>query len=174
MFGDNLFSMLYIIAKDVKVQVEFNMNSVIRYRLIGYENRAIEDEDFEDPTTDAGEIGPEHTSTALYEVELSDLMDPNICTVHLLYKMPDGEEDIPLDVDIPSTVINNDFNSHTTARFRFTVGVGEYAEILRGSPYVNTSFASVIPIIEEAVYNGNFYEDDFELLELIEECMEIE
>ena len=173
-FRDNLFSMLYIIAKDVKVQVEFNMNSVIRYRLIGYENRAIEDEDFEDPTTDAGEIGPEHTSTALYEVELSDFMDPNICTVHLLYKMPNGEEDVPLDIDIPSTVINNDFNSNTTARFRFTVGVGEYAEILRGSPYVNTSFESVIPIIEEAVYNGNFYEDDFELLELIEECMEIE
>ena len=88
--------------------------------------------------------------------------------------MPDGEEDIPLDVDIPSTVINNDFNSNTTARFRFTVGVGEYAEILRGSPYVNTSFASVIPIIEEAVTHGDFYEDDFELLDLIDKCIEIE
>jgi Ca-activated chloride channel homolog len=72
---------LFTIAKDVKIQVEFNPNKVQAYRLIGYENRALRDQDFNDDTKDAGEIGSGHSVTALYEV------------------VPTG---IPLDVKIPS------------------------------------------------------------------------
>jgi len=70
LFGEELISVMEVIAKDVKIQVEFNVNEVFRYRLIGYENRDIDDDDFEDETTDAGEIGAGHTVTALYEIEL--------------------------------------------------------------------------------------------------------
>ena len=59
---------LYTIAKDVKIQVEFNPSQVYAYRLIGYENRALLDKDFEDDTVDAGEIGAGHRVTALYEL----------------------------------------------------------------------------------------------------------
>jgi len=67
-FGKEFGGTLYTIAKDVKIQIEFNPNKVLAYRLIGYENRLLNDEDFKDDTKDAGELGSGHTVTALYEV----------------------------------------------------------------------------------------------------------
>ena len=70
LFVDELTSTLQTIAMDAKVQVDFNPETVKRYRLVGFENRAIADDDFRDNTVDAGEIGAGHTVTALYEVKL--------------------------------------------------------------------------------------------------------
>ncbi len=69
-FVENLTGTLQIIAKDAKVQVEFNPQNVSRYRLLGYENRSLADEDFRKDDVDAGEIGSGHSVTALYEIKL--------------------------------------------------------------------------------------------------------
>jgi Ca-activated chloride channel family protein len=69
-FVENLTGTLQVIARDAKIQVDFNPAVVARYRLIGYENRAVADQDFRNDTVDAGEVGAGHTVTALYEVEL--------------------------------------------------------------------------------------------------------
>ncbi|KAF0244597.1 MAG: hypothetical protein FD167_3622, partial [bacterium] len=90
-FRERLTSNLQVIAKDVKIQVEFDPSTVAKYRLIGYENRDIADADFRNDKVDAGEIGPGHTVTALYELELHPQRTNNIATVKLRYKAPDGE-----------------------------------------------------------------------------------
>ena len=74
-FVDQLRSTLYTVARDVKIQVEFNPAVVGRYRLIGYENRALNAEDFVDDKKDAGEMGSGHTVTALYELVLANNID---------------------------------------------------------------------------------------------------
>ena len=68
-FTENLTGLLQVIAKDVKIQVEFDKRKVARYRLLGYENRALKKEDFANDKIDAGEIGAGHTVTAIYEVK---------------------------------------------------------------------------------------------------------
>ena len=110
---DQLGGTLLTIAKDVKIQVEFNPARILSYRLIGYENRTLAAEDFDDDRKDAGELGAGHAVTALYEVVLNEFhtppqgrtlkyqqttvkgeswrMDENL-TVKLRYKDPDGTE----------------------------------------------------------------------------------
>ncbi|VWX51294.1 VWA domain-containing protein [Novosphingobium sp. 9U] len=106
---EELSSTLFTIAKDVKVQVEFNPAEVSQYRLIGYENRTLREEDFADDRVDAGEIGAGHQVTALYEIVPAgqpDWVAPRkygastpapvsvsgeLATVRLRYKLPDGE-----------------------------------------------------------------------------------
>ena len=130
MFVEQLSGTLVTIAKDVKIQVEFNPAKVAAYRLIGYENRMLKTEDFNDDTKDAGEIGAGHTVTALYEIvpvpsatgpleapaRRGDRADPlkyqkpaeltaaahsgELLTVHLRYKQPDADKSQPLDVPV--------------------------------------------------------------------------
>ena len=142
-----------------------------RYRLIGYENRDIEDDQFENDSTDAGEIGAGHRVTALYELELTQSGPNNLGTVHLRYKMPDGESDIPFDVPISRNDLADSF-SQASDRFRFTAGVAEYAEIVRESPYVQTSLFAVESLIASSLIGSN--EQDTELLELIRQLQTIE
>ena len=89
LFVDNLTSTLQVIALDAKVQVDFNPDMVARYRLIGYENRAVADQDFRNDTVDAGEIGAGHTVTALYAVQLRPGAQGRIATVQLRWEDPD-------------------------------------------------------------------------------------
>jgi Ca-activated chloride channel family protein len=91
-FVENLTGTLQTIARDAKVQVEFEPSAVARYRLIGYENRDIADERFRDDTVDAGEIGAGHAVTALYEIKLQPRLSRNarIATLRLRYKDVDG------------------------------------------------------------------------------------
>lgn len=91
-FVENLTSTLQTIARDAKVQVEFEPSAVARYRLIGYENRDIADHRFRDDTVDAGEIGAGHAVTALYEIKLQPGLSRNerIATLRLRYKDVDG------------------------------------------------------------------------------------
>ena len=70
-FGSNIVSLLALAARDAKIQVEFNPDTVLSYRLLGFENRDVADEDFRDNTVDAGEVGLGQSSTALYELELA-------------------------------------------------------------------------------------------------------
>ena len=116
--GNQVAGTLYTIAKDVKIQIEFNPAKVAGYRLIGYENRLLADKDFNDDKKDAGEIGAGHTVTALYEVvpagqkvenpgvddlryskvEPSDTnFNAELLTVKLRYKEPDGDQSTAFD-----------------------------------------------------------------------------
>ena len=128
------FQKLLTIAKDVKVQVHFDPEQVQAYRLIGYENRLLENEDFEDDTKDAGEIGANQNVTALYELipaKASQQGAPSF-TIDFRYKEPDGEESSPLEL----TILNQEvpFNL-ATENHRFTAAVAAYGMLLRNSAY---------------------------------------
>jgi Ca-activated chloride channel family protein len=153
---------LVTIAKDVKLQVEFNPATVSAYRLIGYENRVLAREDFNDDKKDAGEIGSGHTVTALYEivpagVESSDVpsVDPlryqtnlkptanatsrELATLKLRYKQPDGEVS-----KLMSVAIHNETRPMST-NLGFASSVAEFGMLLRESPHVASgSFANAM------------------------------
>ncbi len=171
LFTEELSGVMEVIAKDVKIQVEFNAAAVMRYRLIGYENRDIEDDQFENDSTDAGEIGAGHRVTALYELELVQGGANNLGLIHLRYKMPNGETDIPFDVSISRNDLVDTF-SQASDRFRFTAGVAEYAEIIRESPHVQTTLNAVEVLVSSSLVGSD--ERDTELLELIQLLQTIE
>ncbi|MEM6993965.1 MAG: VWA domain-containing protein [Myxococcota bacterium] len=123
---------LQTVAKDVKIQVEFDPDAVERYRLVGYDNRVLADRDFADDTKDAGEIGAGHRVTALYEVipsgaaATAPLMD-----LKLRYKNPDrSRSQLLRGVAIDRGV---DWD-HTSDDFRFAAAVAGFAEQLRHTP----------------------------------------
>src|SRR6185503_3008815 len=93
LFQEQLGSMLEVVAKDVKLQVDFDPTLVARYRLVGYENRDVKDEDFRNDKVDAGEIGGGHQVTALYEVELTakgKQANAPLGSIRIRHKQPDG------------------------------------------------------------------------------------
>ena len=131
-FVDNFVGTLQNIAKDAKVQVEFNPEVVRSYRLIGYENRDVADEDFRSDAVDAGEVGAGHSVTALYEVKLHDGADGVLGTVFLRYEDPDTGEVTELRRDLLRNELAASFED-ASPRFQLAAVVAEYAEVLRGS-----------------------------------------
>ena len=143
---------LITIAKDVKIQIEFNPAQVKAYRLIGYENRMLRAQDFSDDTKDAGEIGAGHTVTALYEVvpvgESVDVpkVDPlkyqkpreitsgsnEILTLKLRYKEPSGQTSKPMEFPIRDQAR---LYSQASVDFKFAAAVASFGMILRDSPH---------------------------------------
>jgi Ca-activated chloride channel family protein len=162
---------LITIAKDVKFQVEFNPAEVAAYRLIGYENRLLENQDFNDDTKDAGEIGAGLTVTALFEVvgvgvdpgtpgvdplryqaapATTDLARSSgeLLTVKVRYKEPD--EDTSLLIDTPVRDAGRTFDE-ATADFRFASSVAAFGMILRDSPHKgDATFDSVLDVAEDS------------------------
>ncbi len=147
---------LHTIAKDVKVQIEFNPAVVAEYRLIGYENRALRREDFQNDKVDAGEIGAGHTVTVLYEIALvgsqgsrleplryapasqAAVMDTTeLGFLRLRHKAPDSESsqlrEWPLRKEAMITEI-----TQTTEHFRFAAAVAAFGQLLRGGTYTGT------------------------------------
>jgi Ca-activated chloride channel family protein len=171
-FGGTLFT----IAKDVKLQIEFNPSKVQSYRLIGYENRMLKAKDFNDDQKDAGELGSGHTVTALYEVVpvgvksiFSGSVDnlkyqkndkpvlsgnnKELLTVKLRYKQPDGN----VSKLIEQPVIDNRIPfDKTTNNFRFSAAVAEFGMLLRQSDFrQNSNFDQVIRNAQKAMGNDN-------------------
>ncbi|HLA41561.1 MAG TPA: YfbK domain-containing protein, partial [Candidatus Glassbacteria bacterium] len=117
-----------------KVQVDFNPDVVARYRLIGYENRAVADENFRNDAVDAGEIGAGHTATALYAVQFKPGAQGRLATVQLRWEDPQTYK---------ATEINGNFNTwdltptfeSASPRYQLAVVVAQYAELLRRSPW---------------------------------------
>jgi len=140
-FVENLTSTLQVIAMDAKVQVDFNPQVVARYRLVGFENRAVADEDFRDNKVDAGEIGAGHSVTALYEVKLHPEAAGRIATVYLRWKDPDTKDVTEKSQDFNTDQMAESFNQ-ANPYFQWTVVVAEYAEILRGSYWAQGSTLS--------------------------------
>ncbi len=167
---------LYTVAKDVKIQVEFNPANVSGYRLIGYENRALADEDFADDTKDAGEIGAGHTVTALYEIvpngsgtsipeaELKYQQNTvtgnkdELLTVSLRYKQPDGDKSKLLSV--PVTM--ESYSAKMPRNMTFAAAAAEFGMILRGSDYKGTaSCGQILEMLEGYDYKSDEYKSEF-------------
>jgi Ca-activated chloride channel family protein len=133
-FVDNLTSTLEVIALDAKVQVDFNADLVDRYRLIGYENRAVADQDFRNDSVDAGEIGAGHTASALYAVQLRDGAQGRLATVQLRWEDPESREVREINGNFNTWDLASGFET-ASPRYRLAVVVAQYAELLRQSPW---------------------------------------
>ena len=165
LFIDNLTSTLQTIAMDAKVQVDFNPEVVMRYRLVGFENRDIADEDFRDNTVDAGEIGAGHSVTALYEVKLYPEAYGNIATVYLRWEDPDTRQVVEMSKDFHSGDLARSFE-RADPYFQRTVIVAEFAEILKNSYWAESS--SLNDVYREAVRVSEYFGRDEEMSELLE------
>ncbi len=150
---DERSSTLNIIAKDVKIQLEFNPAVVAEYRLIGYENRALNREDFNNDNVDAGEIGAGHTVTALYEITLTDsdsrAIDPlryekqvravvshtdEVANLRLRYKSPASSKSKLIEQVIKTSDIKNRLTDSSDG-YRFSAAVAGFGQLLRGGKY---------------------------------------
>lgn len=137
-FVENLSGTLQVIARDAKVQVVFNPDVVSRYRLLGYENRRLADEDFRNDTVDAGEVGSGHSVTALYELKLAPGAQGRVATVLVRYQDPDTGEATELSHEIERGDFIPAF-AKASPRFQLDAAVAEYAEILRQSYWAQGS-----------------------------------
>jgi len=135
-FVQNLSGTLQVVAKDVKVQVEFNPTAVARYRLLGYENRMLAKEQFQDDRVDAGEVGAGHSVTALYEVKLTGAQGP-LATLRVRYKAPEGGSSQLLEKPLPAGIVRASVAQASDAT-RLSLVAAAFAEKLRGSYWVRT------------------------------------
>src|SRR5512145_1328838 len=129
LFIDQITGTLQTIGMDAKVQVDFNPEVVMRYRLVGFENRALADDQFRDNSVDAGEIGAGHSVTALYEVKLYPEAYGNIATVFMRWQDPETRQVVELSKDFNAGELERDFQ-FADPYFQRSVVVAEYAEIL--------------------------------------------
>ncbi len=183
---------MFAIAKDVKIQIEFNPKHVQSYRLIGYENRKLRPEDFKNDAIDAGELGSGHIVTAIYEIiptgvksdftaDLNDLKytkpketgtkyNDELATIKFRYKKPDGEKSIEMIniIDNQSKSINN-----VSADFKFCAAVAWFGLKLRESKLIsNKSQESILNLAKEGLSNDTEgYKA--ELIRLIESVKQI-
>lgn len=171
-FGGTLFT----VAKDVKLQLEFNPQHVKAYRLIGYENRLLNNEDFKDDKKDAGEMGMGHSVTALYELipagskekvpgtdelkyQVSRKQSENnytdeLVTVKTRYKLPDGDTSYPIDQIVPAKVspLRN-----SSENIRFASAVAGFGMLLRNSEYLG---ALTYKQVEELAKNARDQDEE--------------
>jgi Ca-activated chloride channel homolog len=178
---DEMTSTLMTIARDVKIQVEFNPDIVEEYRLIGYENRLLNREDFNNDKIDAGEIGAGHSVTAMYEIALKGSLgvqiDPlryqsrdkiytgknsEIAFLRIRYKQPQADTSQLLEWPIQKLEIVSDLQK-TTATFRFSAAIAAFAQLLRGGDDTkNFSYTDIMALANGARGNDPFgYQGEF-------------
>jgi len=167
-FQEQLAGVLEVIAKDVKVQVEFDKAAVRGYRLIGYENRAIADQDFRNDKVDAGEIGAGHTVTALYEVELTG-QGSKVATVRVRAKTPSGSEAAEQSFSVSREQLSARL-ADTSADMRFATAVAGTADILRGAPQASDWSLAVAEALAQGATDG--FEDREEFVALLRRVRE--
>jgi len=151
---EQLSSTLSVVARDVKLQVEFNPGKVSQYRLIGYENRALKREDFTNDNVDAGEIGSGHTVTALYEIVLNgekgwisplryqptapaaakDARSDELAMLRIRYKKPGSEQSDLMEFPLKANQVKPSIKD-ASDDFRFAAAVAAYGQILKGGNY---------------------------------------
>lgn len=184
---NELGSTLFAIAKDVKIQIEFNPAQVKAYRLIGYENRMLAKEDFNDDTKDAGELGAGHTVTALYEIVPADsrekfrnvddlkyqqtkvLNSEDMMMVKLRYKAPDEDTSKLISQTIRTTDI-----SALSGDFQFAAAVAEFGLLLRHSQFqANASYHHVQQAVAQSIGKDEFgYRAEF--IELVKKAASLD
>jgi Ca-activated chloride channel family protein len=163
--SEDLVGTLMVIARDVKVQVFMNPEVVARYRLVGYDNRVLADEDFNNDFVDAGEMGAGHTVTGLLEVEFVDGVEfaatDLVAEVRVRYKAPEGTESTLLAYPMQFSDIHESTDDASDS-MRLAMGVAEFAEILRHSQHSEGArFQEVLDLI------APFAEGDADVNELV-------
>lgn len=155
-------------AKDVKMQVEFNPARVASYRLVGYESRLLDDRDFNDDRRDAGEIGPGHTVTALYEIipagsdehpagtvdalryqsrrgtPVVTIPSAELLHIKVRYKLPDADRSRLMELPV-----RDDGAAQLTGDFAFAAAVAMYAQLLKGSDYSGDATCDAVVCLAE-------------------------
>jgi Ca-activated chloride channel homolog len=188
-FRENLSGTLQTLARDAKIQVEFDPEYVLRWRLIGYENRDIADEDFRNDEVDAGELGSGHQATALYEIKLSDEAvssrsnrrkspSEKLGQIHLRYEHPKhsskaGEiEELTSAIELAAfqiSFVRADYNLQLDAM------VAEFAEILRGSYWAKDGSFDELISLAKGLRTENPYDEDLaQLHDLIQRAARID
>lgn len=173
---DEMSGTLFTVAKDVKFQLEFNPANVKGYRLIGYENRVMAAEDFNDDTKDAGEIGAGHSVTVLYEIVPADskmelgeselkyasdsegVMGDELLTVNIRYKEPEGSESRLLTYPVNKSL----YSDKMSADMNFASCVAEFGMLLRNSRYIgDVTYKDVSAQLSRYDYSDDDYKDEF-------------
>ncbi|MEO6324939.1 MAG: von Willebrand factor type A domain-containing protein [Thermoanaerobaculia bacterium] len=171
-FVTQLSGTLQTIAKDVKIQVEFDPKNVVRYRLLGFENRALTKEEFTNDRVDAGNIGAGHAVTALYEVKLRSASAP-LGTLRIRYKDPEGSRSRLLARSLAGTVRPSIEKASSPARLSYVAA--SFAEKLRGSYWVrNVSYQDLLAAFEDLGAGLKERSDVAELQELIAKAERID
>ncbi len=173
-FGGTLFT----IAKDVKIQIEFNPASVKAYRLVGYENRLLDAEDFKDDTKDAGEVGAGHSVTALYEIipagseskYLKDIdrlrykttdetVSQELANIKIRYKKPSIKTSIPFE----EVVKKSSVTQTPSENFRFASSVAMFGMLLSGSKFIEEAdYNNVLELAEKSrAFDNDGYRAEF-------------
>ena len=162
-FTEELGSVLNTVAKDAKIQVEFNPEYVSKYRLIGYENKMMTEQEFEDNQTDAGEIGEGHTVIAIYEIELKDKdITDYILNTKLRYKDVKTNEGVEV-VDSIGKI------GQMSEDFKFASAVCEFALLLRNSAFKGeATYEHLISTLEELDLSDDYFKLEF--LELVKKA----
>jgi len=182
--SEEMSSTLLTIAKDVKIQIEFNPNTVSEYRLIGYENRVLNEEDFNNDQVDAGEIGAGHTVTALYEINLvgsdfrrlpprrydqpsteqekSSVLANELAHLRIRYKLPGEDHSKLIQAPVLTSAIR-ERSEKSSDDFRFAAAVAAFAQKLRGGNYLeNYSYTDIRQLASQSrgedkfAYRGEF------------------
>lgn len=174
--GDEMGATLFTIAKDVKVQVEFNPAVVSQYRLIGYENRILREEDFDNDAVDAGDIGAGHQVTALYEVvpagaegwvadrryeskpdARATQLAAEAAYIKLRYKLPDEDTSKLISYTLPASALKTD--RAPSGDFAFAGAVAAFGQKLRGDPMLaEFSYANIANL---AGRQSDFFRQEF-------------
>lgn len=170
---------LVTVAKDVKLQIEFNPAYIKGYRLIGYENRILATEDFDDDTKDAGEIGAGHMVTALYEIvpveSKQEIPETDLkyqegtegiengewATLKIRYKEPDGDESVLKEY----TITEDTYTAEPNEDFYFAAAVAEFGLLVRDSSYKGmSSFKGIENLLDKVNTEADDYKDEFAYL----------
>lgn len=180
---DEMSSTLQTVAKDVKLQIEFNNSKVSEYRLIGYENRVLKREDFNNDKVDAGDIGAGHTVTALYEISLvgskeqsvdelrynkksnalyKSTLNGELAFLKIRYKAPKQENSKLISYALNAKTITKNIKN-TSDRFRFSAAVAAFGQMLKGGTYTKKySYSDVLDMARNARGKDNFgYRGEF-------------
>jgi Ca-activated chloride channel family protein len=174
-FGTDLLSTLYTVAKDVKLQVTFDPGTVSEYRLIGYENRLMTQQDFEDDTKDAGELGAGHCVTVCYELKLNN--EPEEGADHLFglsvrYKKPDEDQSLLNEYSF----LKSGTAAEADADTDLIAALCETAMILHGSEFCgDITLKDVLKLLEAHDYSADGYKQQFvSLISKLDEISEKE
>lgn len=174
-FVENLTGNLQVIARDVKIQVDFDPSVVASYRLLGYENRAVADHQFRNDTVDGGEVGAGHQVTALYEIRFQDQRRAGyVAKVSVRFKDPDNIDEV---TEISRKINTRKFYRHRgqgTVDFRLAACAAQFSEILRGSPWVRGSYIGEVIAEVEKLRRSKGNEQIDDLLKMLRQAQTYE
>ena len=193
--AEELSATLLTIARDVKIQVEFNPATVAEYRLIGYENRILNEEDFNNDRVDAGEIGAGHSVTALYEISLTEAgfqrlaprryghpgqaatpasaRPDELAHVRVRYKLPGEQRSQLIEIPVLRSALLAGIEQ-ASENFRFAAAVAAFGQLLRGGQYLESwGYDDIANLARQARGNDPFgYRSEFVQLVALAETLD--